>query len=168
MTPPPALFEAHFTPESMHVAGLAFRDYLFKRYGLLLSAACAINVAALAFVLWTGAAQGPALYLLVFVVVFCPVWLLFRFYFAGPYLQSQRLRRILAVRGNVSVSDDFVVLPRHNGGEIPFAWSKTKVVEHASLFLLVPSPFFVYYVPKMGMPAVVEHVFRTKSARSAA
>ena len=72
------------------------------------------------------------------------------------------------MRGIVSVSDEFVVLPGQNGREISFAWSKTTVVERASLYLLVPSPFFVYFVPKAGMPAGVEHLFQSKSVPSAA
>ena len=165
MNPPPAIFEAHFSVESMQEAGVAFRDYLFKRYGLLLVAACAINATGLAFAVWVGAEPGPALYLTVFIVVLGPVWLLYN-YFTGPHLQAHLLRRILAVRGNVSVGDDCVVLPGQDGREVSFAWSKTKVVEHASIYLLVPSPFFVYYVPKLGMPAAVERIFKTMSGRS--
>ena len=87
MLSPSTVFETRFTPESMQSAGVEFRDYLVGRYGFLLGVACAVNLAALAFVLWSDPAPGPALYAMVFVAVLCPVWLLYRFYFAGPGLQ---------------------------------------------------------------------------------
>ena len=168
MKQPSAGFEAQFSPESMIAASLAFRDYLFKQYGRLLIVACLINAAGLAFVYWSGAERGLAFYSLTLILlVLCPAWLLYK-YFVGPRLQAARLQLMMPPRGNVSVNEDFVALPGKDGRDRHFPWSKTKVIEHASLFLLVPSPFFVYYVPKFGMPAVLQELFQAKAARSAA
>lgn len=168
MKQPPATFEAHFSPESMSTASVVFRDYLFKRYGLILIFAWLINVAGLAFVYWSGAASGLAFNLLAFLfLALFPLWLLYK-YFAGPHLQVARLRQLLPPSGTVSVGQEFVVLPGKDGRRFEFPWSKTKVVEHSSLFVLVRSPFFVYYVPKLGMPAALQDVFQAKAARSAA
>jgi len=107
------------------------------------------------------------LYYVAFLVALGPTWLFYK-YFSGPHLQSQRLQRILASRGNVTVSQDFVVLPGQGAREISLHWSRIKVVEHASLFLLVPSPLFAYYVPKVAMPAAVVQALQIRSARGTA
>jgi hypothetical protein len=165
---PPAHFEAEFPPESIETASKAFRDYLFRRYGVLLVGAFVINAAGLAVVYWSGAERGLMFGTLAFaLLVLFPVWFLYK-YTVGPRLHAAALRQLLPSRGSVNLGKDFVVLPTRDGGTIELSWSGTKIVEHPSLFLLVRSPFMAYYVPKQGMPAAIEQIVQAKAARSAA
>ena len=163
----PISFDAQFSPGLTQAASIAFRSYLFRRYGFLFGLACFVNAIGFYFAVRLGAEPGPALVVVAFVVALGPTWLLYK-YLVGPRLQSLMLRKVLAERGSVSVDDDFVSLPGLSGKSIPLSWFKMQVVDHPSLFLLVRSPFFCYYVPKAGMPLLVQQAFQAKlSSRGA-
>lgn len=156
-----ASFDAHYSADSVRQAGYAFRDYQFKRYGLLMIAACVINAAALAFIVWSGAKLGATLYFIVFVVVIGPIFLT-KEYFLGPRMYEFKISHILATGGRVTVSPEKITLPGQRG-EISFPWSIIKVVvERPNFFLLILSPFSSYLVPRQEMPAEVYDLLRSK------
>jgi YcxB-like protein len=154
-------FDAQYSGDAPRRAGEAFRDYQFKRYGLLMIAACVINAVALAFVLWSGAKLGTVLYFLIFVVVIGPIFLV-KEYFVGPRIYEIKAKHILATSGRVTVGPESITLPGQRG-EISFPWSIIKVVvERPNFFLLVLSPFSSYFVPRQGMPAEVYDLLHSK------
>ena len=161
MSRAPIAFEAVYSSENRRLAGRAFRDYQFKRYGLLMIAACVINAIGLAFVLWSGAKLGATVYFLVFVVAMGPLWLLYE-YFLGPRMYEAKLGLVLAPAGQVIVGSEAVTLPGRRG-DIVFPWSIVKVVvEKSDFFLLVLSPFSSYFVPRPGMPALAYDALHSK------
>jgi YcxB-like protein len=151
MSAQPVAFDAEYSPELIRQAARTFRDYLFKRYGPWLVAACIVNAIGLALSLRLGAETGAALTMVVFVVVLGPVWLLYE-YFIGPSRYAARLKRVLPASGRMSVGSESVSLVVR-GQEAAIPWSMVKVVvETHALFLLVLSPFAFAFVPKTGLP----------------
>jgi hypothetical protein len=160
-------FDAEYSAELIEQAGHAFRDYLFRRYGPWLIAACVINAIALALCLWLGVEAGPLLWVIVFVVVIGPVWLAYE-YFIEPHRYAAKLRRVLPSHGRVSV-DAEAVLFVVNGKESKLPWSLVKVVvETQAFFLLVVSPFAFTFVPKSGLPGAAYDTLQAKSRAGAA
>lgn len=167
MTGHGAAFEAEYSGELIEQAGRAFRDYLFRRYGPWLIAACLINAIGLALSVWLGAPPGPILWGVVFVVVVGPVWLLYE-YFVEPHRYAARLKRVLPSRGRVSINSEAVsFLVRGQESKLP--WSSVKVVvETQAFFLLIVSPFAFTFVPKSGLPVETYDTFRARSQARAA
>ena len=114
----PVAFDAEYSPELIELAARTFRDYLLKRYGPWLIAACIVNAVGLALSLWLGAKTDAILAGVVFIVVLGPVWLLYK-YFVGPTQYAARLKRFLPSHGRVSVGSEavsLVTLPSASSG----------------------------------------------------
>ena len=79
MSDSPLSFDAVYAPQTVSEAAHAFRDYQFKRYGLLFASACAINAAGLAVMHWSGAAHDAAFFGAVFAVVLGPIFMLYQY-----------------------------------------------------------------------------------------
>ena len=103
MYEPPIVFTAEYTDELVQHAVRSFRDYLFKRYGPLLIAACIVNALGLWLAVHFGADAGVALLGVAFVVVLGPTWLLYK-YFSIPSQYAAKLRRVLPPRSRVSLA----------------------------------------------------------------
>lgn len=167
MTERTVAFDAEYSPELIDEAGRAFRDYLFRRYGPWLVAACLINAMGLALSLWLGLETGPVLWGVVFIVVIGPVWLAYEYLFE-PHRYAARLKRVLPSRGRLSVDSEAVSLVVR-GQESKLPWSLVKVVvETQAFFLLVVSPFAFTFVPKSGLPVEAYDTLRAKSQIGAA
>ncbi len=163
----PVTFDAEYSPELIEQAAHVFRDYLFRRYGAWLVAACVVNAAGLALSLQLGAETGAALAAVVFVVVLGPMWLLYK-YFVGPSQYAARLRGVLPTSGRMSVGPESVSL-MVRGQEAAIPWSMVKlVVETEALFLLVLSPFACAFVPRAGLPVEAYEALHKRSRPRAA
>jgi hypothetical protein len=163
----PIAFTAEYTDELVQHAARSFRDYLFKRYGPLLIAACIVNALGLWLAHHFGAEVGVALLGVAFVVVLGPTWLLYE-YLSIPSRYAVKLRRVLPPRSRVSLSVASVSLERQ-GQEAVLPWSLVKaVVETSAMFLLVVSPFAFTFVPRLGMPAAAYETLHARSRYRAA
>jgi hypothetical protein len=161
-------FETSYTPEAVARAMVVFRDYQFRRYGLLLGLCCVINALGLGLALWTGAELNATTWFVVFIVFVVPLWLAYM-YFVRPHLAAAMLRQVLAPAGPVTVSPVSVALPRRDGQALSLPWSSIKVVHDAEdLVLLVRSPLYAYFIPKLGMPAEAYDALLGKAQSSAA
>ncbi len=163
----PIVFTAEYTDDLVQHAARSFRDYLFRRYGPLLIAACVINALGLGLALHLGAEASLALSGVVIVVVLGPTWLLYK-YFSIPSQYAVKLRSALPTRGRVSLSAASVSL-EVQGQEAVVPWSLVRaVVETSAVFLLVVSPFAVTFVPRVGLPAAAYETLRARSRYRAA
>jgi hypothetical protein len=161
-------FETIYTPETVARAMIVFRDYQFARYGLLLGLCCLINALALALLLSAGAELNATTWFVVFIVFGGPLWLAYM-YFVRPHLLAAMLRQVLAPAGRVTVSAASVALPRRGGQHLFLPWSSIKVVRDAEdLVLLVRSPLFAYFIPKVDMPDGAYRALLSKAQSSAA
>src|SRR3954470_2508105 len=96
-------FEVVYLPDIAAEVADTFRDYRFKRYGLLMIGACVINAIGLSAAVWFGARPGAASTLFIlFLVIVGPVWLLYE-HFIWPRRYVSRLLRLLPSPGRVSV-----------------------------------------------------------------
>jgi amino acid transporter len=86
-------FDAAFSAGTMRHAARLFRDYQFKRYGLLLVVACLVNALGLFLAVSFGLPLGGTFWLVAFVVVIGPIWLAYK-YFLGPRLHIAYLQRV--------------------------------------------------------------------------
>ena len=167
MYEPPIEFTAEYTDELVVRAARSFRDYLFKRYGPLLGAACVVNALGLWLAIRFGAVAGVALYSVAFVVVLGPTWLLYK-YLSIPSQYASRLRRVLPSRSRVSLATATVSLETQ-GQQAVIPWSLVRaVVETSAMFLLVVSPFAFTFVPMLGMPAAAYATLHARSRYRAA
>jgi hypothetical protein len=167
MHEPPIAFTAEYTDELVAHAASAFRDYLFKRYGLLLISACVINAIGLWMAVQLGAEASLALFLMACVVVLPATWFLYK-YFSIPSQYAAKLRPLLPPRSRVSLALASVSL-EINGREAEIPWSAVKaVVETSASFLLVLSPFAFTFVPRLGMPAAGYEALHARSRYRAA
>src|SRR4051812_475656 len=105
----PVAFDAEYSPELIEQAARTFRDYLFKRYGPWLVAACIVNAIGLALSLLLGAKPNAVLAGVAFIVLLSPVWLLYQ-YFIRPSQYAARLKRVLPMHGRISISAEAVSL----------------------------------------------------------
>ena len=146
-----ATFNTEYSGEIIKMAAYAFRDYQFERYGRLLIGACLVNAIGLSSAIWFGAPFDFPLYTVIFVVAFVPIWLLYKF-FVAPRTRAAMFRLILAETGHVTIESESIALPTHRG-EMVIPWNRVRiVVEKDTFFLLILSPVFFYFVPKVGMP----------------
>jgi len=160
---PSLTFEVVYSPEIAKRAAETFRNYRWKRYGLLMVTACIVNAIGLTVALWLGAQlSATATFFIVFVVAVGPLWLLYE-QFVWPARYASRLVRVLPPSGRVSVGADAIsVATRAKDAEIP--WSKiTKVLETQSAFILVLSPFHFVFVPRAGLPIEADGILHGKS-----
>jgi uncharacterized iron-regulated membrane protein len=163
----PIVFTADYPDELVQRAARAFRDYQFKRYGLLLIAAFIVNAVGLILALRYGAAAGVALAFLSFVVVLGPTWFLYR-YFTSPSKYTASLRRVFPPSVRVSLKAASVTF-EVQGQEREVPWSLVKaVVESSNFFLLVFSPFAFTLLPRQGMPAEAEESLHARARQRAA
>jgi hypothetical protein len=161
-------FEVTYSAEQVAAAAEVFRDYQFKRYGRLLLLCCVINALGFALALWFGAPLDATMQFVAFVVVIGPVWLAYK-YFAGPAIIAAKLRYVLAPAGRVTVGSASVSLPTRDGKQLELPWSRVKSVQEAeSLFLLIVSPLWAYFLPKLAMPAALLEELRARSRSGAA
>ena len=168
MSAPASSFEVTYSSELVAAAAKMFRDYQFKRYGRLLLLCCAINALGFALVLWFGAPLDASMLFIAFVVVIGPVWLAYK-YFAGPTIIAAKLRYVLAPAGCVTIGSASVSLPIRDGKQLELPWSRVKSVQEAeSLFLLIVSPLWAYFLPKLAMPEALHEKLRARSRSDAA
>ena len=160
------VFATEYSDRLVAQAALTFRDYLFKRYGLLLIAACAINALG-AWLAFSVGVTGIALVGLLFLAVLGPTWLLYQ-YFIRPSQYRAKLRRALPPHSRVALAAASVSL-EVQGQEAVIPWSVVKaVVEAEALFLLVVSPFAFTFVPKPGLPEAAYEALHARAGRRAA
>jgi hypothetical protein len=163
---PPA-FDAQYPPELFDQAARSFRDYLFRRYGPLLVAACVVNAIGLAVVLWFGVKSVVVLAGLVFIVVLGPAWLLYE-YFLAPSRYAARLKHALPLSNRVTITSESLALTvRDREAAIPWTTIKA-IVETQALFLLVLSPFAFAFVPRSGLPVEAYDTLHSRAQASAA
>ncbi len=161
-------FDAECSPALFDQAALMFRDYRFRRYGLLLIAACIVNAVGFGFLLWLGAKpSGPTFLLLVFLVVGGPLWLLYE-HFVFPHRLAVRLQRLLGHPMRASVGKESVCFVLR-GREVSIPWSKVRhVLESQTVFLLMLSPLTFIFLPKSGLPAEAYAIVHARSRSCAA
>jgi hypothetical protein len=158
-----ATFDMAFSREIAAEAAAQFRDYRFKRYGLLMITACAINVLGFCVALWSGF-YPPANYL--FLVIGSPLWLLYE-HFIWPRAYALRLVRSLSSATQVSINREWIFVAAR-GQYTPIRWSRIKkVVQTPSVFLLVLSPFAFLFIPTAGLPVDARDVLCSKALADA-
>ena len=157
-------FNVVYSPEAAAQAAQAFREYRFKRYGLLMIGASIINALGLFGALWLGAQPGtPSLLFVTGLVVLGPAWLLYQHYL-WPTLHVSRLLRSLPSPGRVSLTSESLSIETRKQDAV-FQWSSIKgVVETPATFLVVLYPFMFLFIPKVGIPVEAHDALRSKVA----
>jgi hypothetical protein len=155
-------FDAEYSSELIAEASFTFRDYLFRRYGRWLMAACVVNAIGLALSIWLGSNADSVLTGISVIVVLGPIWLAYK-YFVGPSRYAARLKAMLPASGRTSVGSESVALVVR-GKEVAIPWTLVKVVlETEGLFLLVLSPLSFVFIPRRGLPTEVYETLHAKS-----
>ena len=168
MTDQSPTFQATYSNELFAAAANALRNYQFRRYGRLLILCCVINALGFAAALWSGAPFSTGMKFIAFVVATGPLWLAYK-YFLGPGIIAARLRSVMPAIGPVTVGPSSIVLPLRDGKQLDLPWSMVKVVQETeSLFLLVVTPLWAYFVPKVAMPKELLDSLHTRAVASAA
>jgi hypothetical protein len=170
--PTQVTFDAQYTPELIAEATRSFRDYRFRRWGLMYVVACLVNAVGLALVLYFGAkgnAFGSVLYIamtgaIACVVVIGPVWLAYQ-YLLEPARRAAWLERGLPPRLRMSMGPTTLWI---NTGARETAIPLNVVIEAKSLFLVVLSPFAFLIVPQSNLPLEALETLRGKARSSAA
>ena len=129
-------FDVVYSPEAAAQAAHAFREYRFKRYGLLMVGACVVNALGFLAALWLGAQPGAAYMLFVMAVVIVgPIWLLYE-HFVWPSRYVSRLLRLLPSPGRVSLTSESLSVETRKQDAV-IQWSKIRrVLETSEAFLL--------------------------------
>ena len=167
MSTPQVTFNVRYSSELIDEAARAFRDYRFRRYGLIFVVACLINAVGLAFIFWFGAkghdfesiAFTISTAFVVLTVVAGPVWLLYQ-YFIEPGRRAAILKKALPSSRTVTLGPTTLWL---TAGGREFAIPINVVVETSSLFLVVLSPFVFVLLPTSDLPGQAFEVLHGKS-----
>jgi len=147
-----ATFDAAFTPALLDDAARDFvRRYLVGRYGALLVAALAIDIAGVSVAYWLSPDNGSVAPLTVLFVL-CALYFIW-FYFRMPVLMSKRMQRALVPTTGFSIGAERVVVATAKK-RVLVEWSRVKsVLEFELYYLLILSPFAFLVVPKASLPA---------------
>ncbi len=126
--------------------------------------ACIVNTIAVAFFLWSGVRTGtPEKLLMAFLVIGCPLWLLYE-HFIWPRKHASRLLRVLPSPGRITLSSESIsIATLRKDAVVP--WSRIKrVLETDVAFLLVPYPFMFLFIPKADLPVEVYDALHSRVA----
>jgi hypothetical protein len=161
-------FRSLVTPDQLEEAGTHFvHSYLYRRYGRWALAACFVNIAGLALVIWLGGVSVLELSVLGFVAVVGPVFLL-QVYLAYPRRFASSLKqRLIPPAEFFFTTATLGVRTQAGAAEIP--WSRVhSVLELSSFYLVVLSPFAITVISKLSLPEEARQIIHAYSKPNAA